>query len=100
VQVVVKHPAQCPVLFFAGVVGAGLVGGVGAQQVVEGIAAGGVLGQQVSGGQFVQGGAGLLAANSGEAVRCPPVFGQGSNRISPGKGRGNVGGTEKVQSGI
>ena len=34
------------------------------------------------------------------AVRCPPVSGQGSNRISPGKGRGNVGGTEKVQSGI
>ena len=33
-------------------------------------------------------------------VRCPPVSGQGSNRISPGKGRGNVGGTEKVQSGI
>src|SRR5579863_1156843 len=33
-------------------------------------------------------------------LRCPPVSGQGSNRISPGKGRGNVGGTEKVQSGI
>ena len=33
-------------------------------------------------------------------MRCPPVSGQGSNRISPGKGRGNVGGTEKVQSGI
>ena len=33
-------------------------------------------------------------------MRCPGVSGQGSNRISPGKGRGNVGGTEKVQSGI
>ena len=33
-------------------------------------------------------------------VRCPPVSGQGSNRISPGKERVNVGGTEKVQSGI
>ena len=34
------------------------------------------------------------------ALRCPAVSGQGSNRISLGKGRGNVGGTEKVQSGI
>lgn len=33
-------------------------------------------------------------------LRCPPVSGQGSNRISPRKGTGNVGGTEKVQSGI
>ena len=33
-------------------------------------------------------------------MRCPPVSGQGSNRISPGKERVNVGGTEKVQSGI
>jgi transcriptional regulator with XRE-family HTH domain len=44
------------------------------------------------------------AARAGTAgiatLRCPPVSGQGSNRISPGKGRGNVGGTEKVQSGI
>jgi hypothetical protein len=35
-----------------------------------------------------------------DALRCPPVSGQGSNRISPRKGTGNVGGTEKVQSGI
>jgi hypothetical protein len=55
------------VLFFVGVVGAGLVGGVGAEQVVEGVAAGGVLGQQVGGGQFAECGAGLLAAGGGEA---------------------------------
>ena len=43
---------------------------------------------------------GFTAAYSQPRMRCPPVSGQGSNRISPGKGRGNVGGTEKVQSGI
>jgi len=47
---VVKHPVLCLELFFVGVVGAGLVGGVGAEQVVEGVAAGGVLGQQAGGG--------------------------------------------------
>jgi hypothetical protein len=41
-----------------------------------------------------------LPMSGAKPVRCPPVSGQGSNRISPGKGRGNVGGTEKVQSGI
>jgi len=46
---------------------------------------------------------GNLAASlavSSVNLRCPPVSGQGSNRISPRKGTGNVGGTEKVQSGI
>src|SRR5712691_2298287 len=33
-------------------------------------------------------------------VRCPPVSGQGSNRISPERCGGNVRGAEKVQSGI
>ena len=33
-------------------------------------------------------------------LRCPPVSGQGSNRISPERDGGNVGTTEKVQSGI
>ena len=50
VQVVVEHPADGGVAlrFAAGV--AGLLGGVGAQQVVQGVPAGETLGDQVRAG--------------------------------------------------
>jgi hypothetical protein len=46
-----------------------LLCGVGAQQVMEPVAAVSVLGQQVRGGQFVQRAAGLVGAGGGEAGR-------------------------------
>ena len=59
VQVVVEHPADglAPVGVAVGVVG--LLGGVGAQQVVEGVPAGDVLGDQVRAGQLAQQAAGV-----------------------------------------
>jgi len=66
VQVVVEDPADGGVAagLAAGVVG--LLGGVGAQQVVEGVPAGDVLGDQVGAGQLAQQGAGLVLGAAGE----------------------------------
>jgi hypothetical protein len=54
VQVVVEDPVDGGVALGVGVVGVGEVGGVGAQQVVEGVPAGGGLGEQVCPGQLGQ----------------------------------------------
>ena len=59
VQVVVEHPADGGVALGLAVGVAGLLGGVGAQQVVEGVPAGDVLGDQVRAGQLAQQAAGL-----------------------------------------
>ena len=53
-QVVVERPADRRPPGGVAVEGAGLLGGVGAQQVMEGVTAGGVLGDQVRAGQFGQ----------------------------------------------
>ena len=54
VQVVVQRPADGRPPGGIAVEGAGLLGGVGAQQVMEGVTAGGVLGDQVRAGKFGQ----------------------------------------------
>ena len=59
VQVVVKHPARGSAAFGLGIHRGGLLGGVGAQQIVEGEPARRVLGQQVNTGEFGQCLAGL-----------------------------------------
>jgi len=66
-QVVVECPAGggVPVGLAAGV--AGLLGGVGAQQIVEGVPAGDVLGQQAGAGQPGQCLAGLVCGDGGQA---------------------------------
>ena len=67
VQVVVEDPDGGGVAFGLRVVIAGLGGGVGAEQVMEGKPARGVLGGQVRAGQLAQQPAGLRLACSGEA---------------------------------
>jgi hypothetical protein len=54
VQVVVQHPADRGGPLGLGLGGAGLVGGVGAQQVVQRIPARDMLGDQVRAGEFGQ----------------------------------------------
>jgi hypothetical protein len=54
VQVVVEHPADGGVAVGGAVGVAGLLGGVGAQQVMQGVPAGHVLGDQVRAGQLAQ----------------------------------------------
>jgi hypothetical protein len=51
---VVQHPADGGVALVGGVVGVGEVGGVGTEQVVEGVAAGYVFGEQGGAGQLGQ----------------------------------------------
>jgi len=54
VQVVVQRPVGRGAALLVGVDGVGLVGGVGAEQVVEGVPAGGVLADQARPGQLGQ----------------------------------------------
>jgi hypothetical protein len=67
VQVVVEGPADGFAPFGLGVGVTGLGGGVSPEQVVEGVPAGGVLGDQVDSGQLAQQPAGLGLACSSEA---------------------------------
>ena len=70
-QVVVEDPADGGVAVGLGVEVAGLVGGVGAEQVVEGVPAGCVLGDQAVAGELAQQAAGsrLVAAARLAAAR-------------------------------
>ena len=67
VQVVVQDPADRGFPVGRAVVDPGLIGGVGAQQVVEGVPAGCVLGDQAVAGQFTKQAAGLGLVDRGKA---------------------------------
>lgn len=67
VQVVVKGPVDGGIALGSAVLGSGLVGGIGAQQVVEGIPAGNMLDDQAAAGEFVQHAAGLGPIQPGQA---------------------------------
>src|SRR4029453_15524033 len=69
VEVVVEEAVGGGVALRVGVVGVGEVGGVGAEQVVQGVAAGGVLGDQVRAGEFGQQPARFARGLAGEAGR-------------------------------
>ena len=65
----IKHPVRGRPPVGVAVVGVGALGSVGAQQVVEGEPARGLLGQQVRPGQLGQRGTGLAQRNPGHAGR-------------------------------
>jgi hypothetical protein len=69
VQVVVEDTLGVCVALLVGVGAVGQLGGVGAQQVVQGVPAGVVFGEQTGPHQFGQQGAGLIHGKGGEAGR-------------------------------
>jgi len=69
VQVVVEEAMHGRVPDLLAVVRLGLLGGIGAEQVVEGVAAGRLLGEQVRAGQLGQRRAGPVRLDRGEAGR-------------------------------
>ncbi|HUZ38012.1 MAG TPA: hypothetical protein VMV17_16950, partial [Streptosporangiaceae bacterium] len=66
-RVVVKDPVHGGVADVLAVMGAGLFGDVGTKQVVEGVPAGDVLGEQVLANQFGQRCTGLVWLDRGQA---------------------------------
>jgi hypothetical protein len=69
VQVVVEDAMHCSVAHVLAVARVGLLGGVGTEQVVEGVPARGVLGEQVRAGQLGQRSAGPVWRDRGQARR-------------------------------
>jgi hypothetical protein len=115
VQVVVEEAIHGRVPDRLAVVRLGLLSGVGAEQVVEGVAAGRVLGKQVRAGQLGQRRTGLIRLDRGEAgcggeayvrprvqAQQPeqPRRGGAQRAVGPGEHRSDVGGEVTPIKGI